>query len=480
MHKSKIILLILVLGLTTYLSCDTFKGPDLKLSTDKEEIPAGGNDHAVITATLKKQGDPEANQQIEFETTNGSFSTNEEQNEVVATTNSEGIATVKLYSAPQQGQATVTATYKDDASSNTYTANISITFGEPSASSLPTAGNFNLDCNWGNVGALISTSKPDVRVECEITAKNIRGEAIPPQSLTLHFQAEAGELTSVYDDYDDLLSIIYRVRGGESMPMDVEPLSGEPSRACGGGTCNPRDGLVTLVVVTRGSENFEDRNGNNQWDDGEPFDDLPEPFLDKNDNGIRDEGEWYFDSNSDGEYTEANGFYDTNTMIWANFKILWTGKPEENETAAWITHSPSSTTLPDGGSITFNVKLIDKNLNPVAGFGAASDDEINFIDAMNVLEPTQPPSDPGTFIVENMVGLEFDEQWRFLSCDENAAEFSTTFIDDSTGSTSSEDFLIGIDANLAPGPEGEDGRFNQYNYFFSTQISGTVQAAPQQ
>ncbi|MGM0597811.1 MAG: Ig-like domain-containing protein, partial [Myxococcota bacterium] len=114
MHKSKIILLILVLGLTTYLSCDTFKGPDLKLSTDKEEIPAGGNDHAVITATLKKQGDPEANQQIEFETTNGSFSTNEEQNEVVATTNSEGIATVKLYSAPQQGQATVTATYKDD------------------------------------------------------------------------------------------------------------------------------------------------------------------------------------------------------------------------------------------------------------------------------------------------------------------------------------------------------------------------------
>jgi hypothetical protein len=79
-----------------------------------------------------------------------------------------------------------------------------------------------------------------------------------------------------------------------------------------------------------------------------------------------------------------------------------------------------------------------------------------------------------------VVGLEFDDQWRFLSCDENAAEFSTTFIDDSTGTTSAEDFLIGIDANLAPGPEGEDGRFNQCNFFFSTQISGTIQAAPQQ
>src|SRR5262249_19892685 len=36
---------------------------------------------------------------------------------------------------------------------------------------------------------------------------------------------------------------------------------------------NPRDNLVTIIAFTNGEEGYTDTNGNNRWDDGEPFDD---------------------------------------------------------------------------------------------------------------------------------------------------------------------------------------------------------------
>ncbi len=69
-------------------------------------------------------------------------------------------------------------------------------------------------------------------------------------------------------------------------------------------TC-PQDGLRTIMASTRGAEafsdtngngvfDFDDRNSNGRMDEGEPvlgdaFVDLPEPFLDVNDNCVRDD-----------------------------------------------------------------------------------------------------------------------------------------------------------------------------------------------
>ncbi|MBN2722447.1 MAG: hypothetical protein JXR95_00080 [Deltaproteobacteria bacterium] len=456
-----------------FTSCDGLKGPDLRLYANPESIAAGGNDYTEITAFLQIGGDPSGAKVIEFETTNGSFAENEELDTITGTTDSEGNAIVKLYSSIQQGQAVVTAKYYDDDSGEETTKSITVEFGPPSASSLPMAGNFNLDCDYSNVGGFVSISTPDVRVPCEITARSVKNERIPPESLDIEYYAEAGQLVGELDEYGTSFEVTYYVRGGSDSPLDVDPLSGEDSRPCSGKTCNPRDGLVTLLVCTKGSEPYVDDNDNGMWDEGEDFTDMPEPFLDKNDNGKWDEGE-PFCSNNNSTYDEENGYFDGETMIGAVFKILWTGVPEENETASFITHSPSSTDLADGGSFSVTVRLVDKNLNPVASFPDGYD-TLTFVDSLYGLSPTSPVSNPGTIYPINQMGMTFDSEWRFLEYDATAADYTVNFADASPQSTSESHFLIGIGALLSPGPEGEYGEYEQYTFDFLETIQGTVQ-----
>jgi hypothetical protein len=109
---------------------------------------------------------------------------------------------------------------------------------------------------------------------------------------------------------------------------------------------NPRDNLVTIIAFTNGEEGYTDANGNNRWDDGEPFDDLTEPFIDSNDNGtwdapsmnclaiaenetycVSDPGEKFVDVNADTQWNGKNGQWDANTTIWVAERITWTGIP---------------------------------------------------------------------------------------------------------------------------------------------------------
>lgn len=127
----------------------------------------------------------------------------------------------------------------------------------------------------------------------------------------------------------------------------------------------PHDSLITVMAMTRGAEgfsdidgdgvldlSFEDINGNGAQDVGETgaddFVDLPEPFLDRNDNCFRDDltGNARFDTrpilkieNTDqfsdvsgnhvfgfgaagGPITETNGVWDADTAIFFSEKVL--------------------------------------------------------------------------------------------------------------------------------------------------------------
>lgn len=74
----------------------------------------------------------------------------------------------------------------------------------------------------------------------------------------------------------------------------------------------PANGVLTIVARVVGEESFDDANGNGLFDVAEfnPANDLDEAFLDANENGVYDAGETFFDFNSDGLYTRANGLYD--------------------------------------------------------------------------------------------------------------------------------------------------------------------------
>lgn len=150
---------------------------------------------------------------------------------------------------------------------------------------------------------------------------------------------------------------------------------------------NPRDNLVTLVVVTDGEEAFVDTNANGTFDPGEIYEDLPEPFVDANDNGTRDPGEAFIDSNGNQVWDPINGAWDPRTTIWASTRVLWTGVPASQDQALTLPmitgHRPTvrglesfelrclgtACSLP-ASSITRTVYWADPWFNPLARLGA--------------------------------------------------------------------------------------------------------------
>jgi hypothetical protein len=68
-------------------------------------------------------------------------------------------------------------------------------------------------------------------------------------------------------------------------------------------------GRVVVLAYALGEESFVDTNGNGKFDLGETWTDLPEPFVDFNENGIRDPLEPFIDTNYDGTYTAADGVF---------------------------------------------------------------------------------------------------------------------------------------------------------------------------
>lgn len=112
-------------------------------------------------------------------------------------------------------------------------------------------------------------------------------------------------------------------------PSLQEPRRSDPIRP--GVTLNPRDNLVTMIAVTTGEEAFDDVNNNGVHDEGEPFEDLTEPFVDANDNGTWDLDERYIDTNVNGTWDGKNGTFDASTLIWIQERILWTGIPHQRD-----------------------------------------------------------------------------------------------------------------------------------------------------
>ncbi|MFT3713769.1 MAG: hypothetical protein QM817_39420 [Archangium sp.] len=119
----------------------------------------------------------------------------------------------------------------------------------------------------------------------------------------------------------------------------VEPSRPDPLRLGNNGERllnNPRDNLVTWIVVTEGEEAFVDLDGNGRRDQGEGFVDLTEPFVDRDDDGTWEQGELFIDTNGNGLWDGANGTWDAKTQIWAAERVLWTGVPDRFDVEAAI------------------------------------------------------------------------------------------------------------------------------------------------
>ncbi|HTP52377.1 MAG TPA: Ig-like domain-containing protein [Anaeromyxobacteraceae bacterium] len=178
------------------------------------------------------------------------------------------------------------------------------------------------------------------------------GSAGPPALTAQYDPTKGGDQTANLGFASDTIAVT-----GYILPQDVYPVAGEPwaeiTDKCGTRYHNPRDGLVSIIVLAKGEEGFVDLNGNGVWDPGEPFIDQGEPFVDANDNGVYDPGEYFVDLNGNGVYDGPNGVWDSDTTIWAETRVLYTGLASFDNIVAPAGTLPFSTGTPFGGPISW-------------------------------------------------------------------------------------------------------------------------------
>lgn len=209
---------------------------------------------------------------------------------------------------------------------------------------------------------------------------------------------------------------------GARIPYDVEPVAGEPSSAADANDpCqsagaparvrNPRDGLVTLVAHTQGEEGFVDANGNGIYDQGEYFFDLGEPYVDANDNNVRDPDEEFVDVNGNGQYDGPNGQWDSNTTIWAVTHVLFTGSPAS---ATW---SPDPMPILEGEEmVELSVQWRDGNLNVPAPsyYGWSISKETTSTSKMQQLSSGELPDSYGVLAIHQITDNDEPSKIRSL------------------------------------------------------------------
>ncbi|HVG62916.1 MAG TPA: Ig-like domain-containing protein [Hyalangium sp.] len=278
-----------------------------------------------------------------------------------ATTNAQGIATAIVSAGPVIGAIVVHAVAIEGRVEVD-----SPTIGIRGAKVSNQA--FSLTCRTVNIGAYISPTPPaNYNVVCDVKVVDRFNNPVGT-GTSVNFKVEAGNIansvqTKPYSPTGDNTlegtgQVTFNTAG--SLPVDVTPLEEdrsqfpdareqEPRGPLGQLTANPRDSLVTVLAYTRGEEFFSDTNSNGVWDEGEQFIDQGEPFVDSNDNGVWDQGEVYIDeAPADSQWNGPNGIWDNNTTIWAETRILYSGRPSLDPTHTYIVPSQFSSSCPGG------------------------------------------------------------------------------------------------------------------------------------
>lgn len=256
------------------------------------------------------------------------------------TTNSltdlEGCATARIRTGTQAGQLVVRATLGSGAQASTCPSpSLSVRGG------LPVGEDLVLRCETDYLGTLANQRGSEVPSDCEISCwtylRDRYENAVQRDDVRVSFRTEQGRVIGpVTADANGRVEVKFQPDG--LFPADVDPVDGE-SRVFGaltGEAVNPRDGVVTLIAYTVGEESWDDTDGDGVFDDGEVWTDLPEPFVDVNDNDEFDPEnparEAFVDVQTpdrdfNGEWDEANGEWDNSTVIWTRTAITLVGEP---------------------------------------------------------------------------------------------------------------------------------------------------------
>lgn len=419
-------------------------------------------DRAQISAEMIFRDAPiEDGEMVTFRTDQGSFDELSEQ-KVIEVPASGGVATVTVFRSCELSNSTVSASFRT-INRSTPSAQLAVAFPDPP---LVTNRDLGFTCAASNIAALDEGLIGETfTIDCTVNAPN-------RAALNPAFAAEAGRFITGEAPRNErcaVAPITYQVVVGEDEPQNVAPL---PHRcidafsypSAGDGRPgpdtyrNPRDGLVSLIVYASGAEGFDDQNQSGAWDLGEPFDDLAEPYVDADDNGEWTPGEWYQDVNGSGAWDAGNGRYDAATIIWKKTQMIWSGQPwaTDHEKASRLTTSPSFESMAPGANEgrTVKVRIVDRNLNPIAAHGTSDQVRVQASRDLELVHGAQSSLSQSMGLVVSADGT-VNHVVEGTDCDQPGGRFFSARVRDARDPEGCEAGLVSVTAEVrytpAPG-----------------------------
>jgi len=222
-------------------------------------------------------------------------------------------------------------------------------------------GSFPVDSNF-------TTTNVNVSVACSVNVNDRWNNPVERPGVAVLYTTEGGTINTNKAVINGRSDTTFRTAG--TLAFDTTPMPNEPrwTHTDNGVTQirNPRDGFYTLIAYVSGEEAFTDANGNAVYDLNEQWVDLGEPFVDRDDSGGWDPGEFFFDNNNNQVYEGPNGVWDSDTMIWDETRITVSGCCG-NAGVPGLGFQTSFGAIADGGSATSVIRVADINMNPLAG-----------------------------------------------------------------------------------------------------------------
>jgi hypothetical protein len=347
--------------------------PGIKVLATPNPLSGDGETTATVTATVT--GNTLDGVIAHFTTDLGSFKDSEPGTPGRASiaVDSSGKAVATLI-APRQGWGSVNLGVSASIDGKEPSAATSLTL-KPSGG---LANNISFTCQHQNIGAFVTGRLTTIHLLCTATAYDAQSRIVPKASVqTL---TEAGTLDWLKDD-QGVQQFVYSVRPDAPPPKDVDPLdsNGNPQAVCPAGcvtnafgssctgepcwtdstgiTHNPRDGVATIIAAVPGAPGAETKG---------------EPFVDMNDNGVRDPGEPFIDYNGNGKW-DANDGQIKPGLVWKAYRIVWSGEASIPPSGLGTHHSYMTKT---GSAVT--VFFVDKNLNALAADGPSASDSVDW------------------------------------------------------------------------------------------------------
>lgn len=285
-----------------------------------------------------------------------------------ATSDSNGLVSVVVNAGSVSTVVRVTAQLASNTAIQSQSNQLTISTG------LPHQNGFSLSTSCPNPEFY---NRDGENITLAVHASDRFGNPVPDNTaVSFYTEKGVGTITPSCSTVNGTCSVTL-ISSGDRNALTAEASSGQNGR-----------GMILAAAV--GEESFDDVNGDGLFSTGDILStDLPEAYLDANENGIYDAGERYIDFNTNGSYSSNDGKFngkgcnasnlcsnqstinvsDREVIIWSgsqlnsNIATIWKNSNGTLASSVSIPNAPGPVTCTAGQTQTIIFAPTDKNGN---------------------------------------------------------------------------------------------------------------------